>query len=125
MIDSTWVRVMSALDTGLASLIIVIVALTGGNARAQGLDEGKSGAKLFTAVCADCHHSPRGLAKGRFSWTLSYFLQQHYTSGAASAQALTAYLQSVDAPPAKPHPGRPAASASLPPLRPPAPVPGH
>jgi mono/diheme cytochrome c family protein len=125
MIDSTWVRVMSALDTGLASLIIVIVALTGGNARAQGLDEGKSGAKLFTAVCADCHRSPRGLAKGRFSWTLSYFLQQHYTSGAASAQALTAYLQSVDAPPAKPQPGRPAASASLPPLRPPAPVPGH
>jgi mono/diheme cytochrome c family protein len=125
MIDSTWVRVMSALDTGLASLIIVIVALTGGHARAQSLDEGKSGAKLFTAVCADCHRSPRGLAKGRFSWTLSYFLRQHYTSSAASAQALTAYLQSVDAPPAKPHPGRPATSASLPPLRPPAPVPGH
>ena len=122
-IDSTWVRIMSAVDTGLASLIIVIVALTGSHARAQALDDGKSGAKLFAAVCADCHRSPRGLAKDRFSWTLSYFLQQHYTSGAASAQALTAYLQSVDAPRAKPQPRLPVASASMPPLRPPAPVP--
>jgi len=109
----------------LALLVVVIAALTGGPARAQGLDEGKSGAQLFSAVCADCHRSARGLAKDRFSWTLSYFLQQHYTTGAASAQALTAYLQSVDAPRAKPQSRLPAASASMPPLRPPAPVPAR
>ena len=32
---------------------------------------------------------------------LSYYLRQHYTSSAQSAQVLTAYLQSVDTPPAK------------------------
>jgi hypothetical protein len=123
MIDSTWVRVMSAVGRRLPSLIIVIVTLTGGPVRAQGLDKG--GAKLFTATCADCHRSPRGLAKDKFRWTLSYFLQQHYTSGAASAQELTAYLQSVDAPRAKPQPRLPAASAPTPSLRPPAPVPAR
>jgi hypothetical protein len=61
-------------------------------------------AKLFATTCMDCHRSPRGLAKDRFSWTLSYFFQQHYTSSPTSAHALTAYLQSVDAPRAKPQP---------------------
>jgi hypothetical protein len=71
-----------------------------------------------------------GLARDRFSWTLSHFLQQHYTSSPASAQALTAYLQSVDAPRAKPQSAArksrsPATSASAPSLRPPAPVPAR
>jgi mono/diheme cytochrome c family protein len=125
------VRAMSVVGWGLPS-VIIILALTGGPARAQaqGLDEGKSGAKLFTTICVDCHRSPRGLAKDRFSWTLSYFLRQHYTSSSASAEALTAYLQSVDAPRAKPTPAArksqpPATSASEPSLRPPAPVPAH
>jgi hypothetical protein len=48
-----------------------------------------------------CHKSARGLAKGRFSFTLSYYLRSHYTSSAESASVLTAYLQSVDTPPAK------------------------
>ncbi len=81
--------------------LIIIVALISAAAWAQDLDRGKSGAKLFAANCANCHHSPRGLAKGRFSWTLSYFLRQHYTSGSVSAQELAAYLQSVDLPRAK------------------------
>jgi hypothetical protein len=113
---------------GFPSLIIIL-APTGGpiRAQAQGLDEGKSGAKLFTTICVDCHHSPRGLAKDRFSWTLSYFLRQHYTSSTASADALTAYLQAVDAPHAKPTPAArklqpTAAGASEPPPRPQAPV---
>jgi mono/diheme cytochrome c family protein len=117
-------RIMSVVGSRLLSLNI---ALTGGIARAQDLDEGKSGAQLFAAHCAACHRSPRGLAKDRFSWTLSYFLRQHYTSSSASAQALTAYLQSVDAPRGKPPPARksmpPATSGPAPPLRPPAPVP--
>jgi len=116
---------MSALGWSWPSLIIFIVALTAAPARAQGLDEGKSGATLFAATCADCHRSPRGLAKGSFSWTLSNFLQQHYTSSPTSAQVLTAYLQSVDAPRTRPQPRLPAASASTSALRPPAPIPAH
>ena len=87
-------------------------------------------AKLFATTCADCHRSARGLAKGRFSITLWYYLQQHYTSSSATARALTAYLQSVDTPPrsktgkSPPRPTKSAAtSASA--LRPPAPVPGR
>jgi mono/diheme cytochrome c family protein len=112
-------------------LPIIILAMTG-TASAQNIDQGKSGAELFAAHCAECHRSPRGLVKHRFSWTLSYFLQQHYTSSRASAQALTAYLQSVDVARAKPptHSRQsqsfpPAMSASEPSLRPPAPVPNR
>lgn len=72
------------------------------NARAQeNLDQGQSGPKLFAASCAQCHKSARGLAKGRISFTLSYYLRSHYTSSAQTASVLTAYLQSVDTPPAK------------------------
>jgi mono/diheme cytochrome c family protein len=109
---------------------IIIGALTVGPARAQDLDQDKSGAKLFATTCADCHRSPRGLVKDRFSWTLSSFLQQHYTSNPASAHALTTYLQSVDAPRTKPQPTArtsllPGTSGSELPLRPPAPVPAR
>jgi mono/diheme cytochrome c family protein len=80
------------------ALFIIVSVLTSGLARAQDLDRGKSGAQLFAASCADCHHSPRGLARDRFSWTLKYFLQQHYTTGPAMAQTLAAYLESMDVP---------------------------
>jgi mono/diheme cytochrome c family protein len=89
---------------GLPSLIVaiaitvIIAAMTVAPAPAQNLDQDKSGAKLFAATCADCHKSARGLAKGRMSFTLSYYLRQHYTSSTSSAAALTAYLQSVDTP---------------------------
>jgi hypothetical protein len=113
----------------LITVIIIIGTLMGGPARAQNLDQDKSGAKLFADTCAKCHRSPRGLAKDRFSWTLSYFLQQHYTSSTASARALTAYLQSVDAPRAKPQraarKSQPMSRGASAPLRPPAPVPGR
>jgi mono/diheme cytochrome c family protein len=118
---------MSALGRKLRSLIIVM-ALTGGTAQAQqDLDRGKSGAQLFRDNCANCHRSPRGLVKDRFSWTLSSFLQQHYASSSASAQALTAYLQSVDPPRARPQRAartpRPMSTDAWAPPRPPAPVP--
>jgi len=120
------------------------VALTPMTARAENIDQDKdkSGPKLFAATCAECHRSARGLAKGRLSIMLQYYLKQHYTSSSATAQTLTAYLQSVDTPPrskpaGKPQPGksqplatRSAASTtatttglSVP--RPPAPVPGR
>jgi mono/diheme cytochrome c family protein len=71
-------------------------------ARAQeNLDRNQSGPKLFAASCVLCHKSARGLAKGRISFTLSYYLRSHYTSSSESASVLTAYLQSVDTPPAK------------------------
>jgi mono/diheme cytochrome c family protein len=94
------VRVMSPMFRVLAFAGALVVAAT--DARAQeNLDQGQSGAKLFAASCVTCHRSARGLAKGRMSFTLSYYLRQHYTSSAASAQTLTAYLQSVDTPPGK------------------------
>jgi hypothetical protein len=113
-----------------------IVVLANATARAENLDQGKSGAKLFADTCVTCHHSARGLAKGRFNVTLYPFLQQHYASNGSSAWALTSYLESLDDAPrgrsraASAKPGSsPAAATSAPQssLRPPAPVPqrGH
>jgi mono/diheme cytochrome c family protein len=80
---------------------LFVLSLAGAKARAQeNLDQNKSGPMLFAASCVTCHKSARGLAKGRMSFTLSSYLRQHYTSSATSAQILTAYLQSVDTPPA-------------------------
>jgi mono/diheme cytochrome c family protein len=90
---------MSAIAHALA-LLIVFVTVTSATSQ-ENLDRDKSGAKLFAATCQECHKSARGLAKGRISFTLSYYLRQHYTSSAASASVLTAYLQSLDTPPAK------------------------
>jgi mono/diheme cytochrome c family protein len=97
---------MSAFERGLVSLSLVgLLMLPGmGAASAQDLDQNKSATRLFASNCVACHHSARGLAKGRISWSLSAYLQQHYTSSPESAQALAAYLQSVDTPRAKPRP---------------------
>jgi mono/diheme cytochrome c family protein len=102
--------------------IVIVATLTSEPLRAENLDQGKSGATLFTTTCASCHSSPRGLAKNRYSWTLSSFLRLHYTSNAGSAQVLTAYLQSVDAPRGKTQPRPPVRNAPVPLLRPPAPL---
>ncbi|MBR1086610.1 hypothetical protein JQ621_03885 [Bradyrhizobium manausense] len=100
------------------------VVLTAPLASAQNLDAGKSPEKLFADGCSTCHRSPRGLAKGRMSLTLSWFLQDHYSAGPDTAKALAAYLQSVDTPPpaapAKPGPKSSAKSAKSKP-RPPKP----
>ena len=95
---------MSAIGYLLAFSAVFDVAMSGmtADARAQeNLDRDKTRPKLFTASCVQCHKSARGLAKGRMSFTLSYYLRQHYTSSSALAGTLTAYLQSVDTPPAK------------------------
>ena len=119
-----WVRVTSASGARFLSFIVIVIVatLTSEPVRAENLDQGKSGATLFTTTCASCHRSPRGLAKNRYSWTLSSFLRLHYTSNAGSAQLLTAYLQSVDAPRGKTQPRPPVRSAAAPLLRPPAPL---
>ena len=119
-----------ALALLIAMVISAIVISPQANAQVQNLDQDKTAAKLFATTCVNCHRSARGLAKGRFSITLWYYLQQHYTSSSATARTLTAYLQSVDTPPrsktrkSPPQPTKSAAtSASA--VRPPAPVPGR
>jgi len=96
----------------------------------ENLDAGKAAPKLFAESCAACHRSARGLAKGRFSFTLYLYLQKHYASNSSSAWALTSYLESVDAP--KRGPTRAAAAApapstwsARPSLRPPASIPNR
>lgn len=82
--------------------------LTAPLASAQNLDAGKTPDKLFADDCTACHRSPRGLAKGRMSLTLSWFLKDHYSTSSDTAKALAAYLVSVDTPP----PGAPAKSGA-------------
>jgi mono/diheme cytochrome c family protein len=125
-------RGMFALGLSIGVAVTVCAA-----ARAENLDEGKSGPKLFADTCAACHHNARGLAKGRFSVTLFLYLQQHYASNSSSAWALTSYLESLDDAPrsrsraatkkpvsstaaAKPEPSTWTPQSSL---RPPAPIP--
>lgn len=79
--------------------LAVVAALAATVASAQNLDAGKPAAKLFADGCVTCHRSPRGLAKGRFSLTLTWFLRDHYATSSDSAKALAAYLESVDGPP--------------------------
>lgn len=88
---------------------------------AQNLDAGKSPEKLFADGCATCHRSPRGLAKGRYTLTLSWFLQDHYSAGPDTAKALAAYLVSVDTPPPGP-PVKPGSKSPKSKPRPPKPA---
>ncbi len=67
-------------------------------ARAENLDQGKSGQKLFADTCATCHKSAKGLTK-RGYLTLYFFLKDHYVSDSTSAWALTSYLESVEGAP--------------------------
>ena len=109
----------------IAPLIIVVAAvLTATVASAQNLDAGKSVEKLFVDGCATCHRSPRGLAKGRFSLTLSWFLKDHYATSPEMAKALAAYLESVDTPPAR-IAAKPAAKSARSSPRPPRSVQDH
>jgi hypothetical protein len=112
------------------ALALLVAVMISSEASAQDLDQDKTAAKLFAASCADCHRSARGLAKGRFSITLWYYLQQHYTSSSATARTLTAYLQSLDTPPRSksgksPPQATKSEATSTSGLRPPAPVPGR
>jgi hypothetical protein len=111
----------------LGGVMILCIAA----ARAENLDEGKTGPRLFADSCAACHHGARGLTKGRFRLSLYLFLQQHYASNSSSAWELASYLESVDdTPRGRAHGGAPKhattlASKSGSALRPPAPIPQH
>jgi hypothetical protein len=116
-------RLISLQELRRGLLVLVAMAvLSGAAAHAQNLDQGKPAAKLFADSCTACHHSARGLAKGRFSLTLFLFLQKHYASNSSSAWTLTSYLESLDTPrrrpsraaTAKPQPAANSASGSSP-----------
>jgi hypothetical protein len=70
----------------------------GSAARAEDLDAGKSGARLFTSNCTACHRSPKGLVKRTSPRLLADFMQLHYTASRASAIELAGYLTTVDPP---------------------------
>ncbi len=62
-------------------------------ARAQvNIDQGKPPAVIYANDCATCHKTPRGLAVGKSSATLSSFLREHYTASTEQASALAAYV---------------------------------
>jgi hypothetical protein len=63
--------------------------------RAQtNIDQGKTPAEVFNNTCATCHKSPRGLANGQNSLTLTSFLREHYTASRDQASSLAAYVLS-------------------------------
>jgi mono/diheme cytochrome c family protein len=117
-----------AISRGCILLVLGVAALLiEAPARAQNLDEGKSGARLFADTCVTCHQRAKGLTKGRFRLSLYLFLQQHYASNSSAAWELASYLESVD------EGGRPRLATATRPrhghgfaggaLRPPAPIP--
>jgi len=76
-----------ALIAGLAPALLPVAA------RAQvNIDAGKSSAEIYASDCATCHKTPRGLAVGKNSLTLSSFLREHYTASRDQASALAAYV---------------------------------
>jgi mono/diheme cytochrome c family protein len=89
-----------------AALSVVSLAPAG----AQNLDAGKSGAQIFSQVCASCHRSPRALRGASAS-----FLREHYTTGAGMAAAVATYLSSAGRDPG-------AAESPAQSRRPPAPI---
>jgi mono/diheme cytochrome c family protein len=105
-------------------ILAAATGLTATVATAQNLDAGKSPDKLFADGCTACHRSPRGLAKGRMSLTLSWFLTDHYATSSDTAKALAAYLQSVDEPTPR-DAAKPGAKPSKTAPRPPTPAQNH
>jgi hypothetical protein len=83
-------------------------------AQAQNLDQGKNAQRLFADTCSACHRSPRGLAKGRYRFTLMMFLKEHYSTSSNTASELADYLASVDVPQGPP----PRTGAKKPPRKP-------
>jgi hypothetical protein len=89
----------------VAPAIGLLVGLAPVLAQAQtNIDQGKSPAEIFSADCATCHKSARGLANGRGSLSLASFLAEHYTSSRDQAASLAAYVMGAGG-------GEPAAAA--------------
>jgi len=69
-----------------------MVVFASAPASAQDFTAGKTPAQLFSSDCAECHHSPNGLGRGRDVRTLAGFLRQHYTTKSQTASALAVYV---------------------------------
>jgi hypothetical protein len=142
-IDCAWVvkarndgagQLVRRILSGRLWLALGLLAVACAGARAENLDQGKSGQKLFADTCQTCHKSAKGLTK-RGYLTLYFFLKDHYVSDSTSAWALTSYLESLeDTPRGRPKKGaEKAAAAPTPqvnwtsgaPPRPPSGVPKH
>jgi len=87
---------------GMTSLAVAVISVESTRAQTN-IDQGKPASELFANYCAVCHKSTRGLANGRNSLTLSFFLREHYAASAQQAAALAAYVISAGGTaPAKP-----------------------
>lgn len=86
---------MSVIRPGLALTIVVMSAVLAPSTRAQNtINEGRSPAQIFGAVCANCHASPRGLGRQVGAAQLPDYLRQHYTTSREQAAALAGYVAS-------------------------------
>src|SRR5260370_23497523 len=84
---------MSVFRVGLLLFFVsVVIVLAYDPARAENLETGKSGPRLFSSNCSMCHSSPRVLTKRMNNWALTDFLQKHYTATQTAAHELSAYL---------------------------------
>jgi len=84
---------MSVFRVGWLLFFVSAVIILGHNlARAENLEAGKSGPKLFSSNCSMCHSSPRVVTKRMSSWALTDFLENHYTASQTAAHELAAYL---------------------------------
>ena len=80
---------MAASSAGCAGVVAILPFA----ARAQvNIDAGKTAAEIYASDCATCHKTPRGLAAGKNSLTLTIFLREHYTASGDQAKALAAYV---------------------------------
>src|SRR5437870_982295 len=87
---------MRIFRVGLLLFSVILAQILAHNlARAENLEAGKSGPKLFSSNCSMCHSGPRVLAKRINNWALTDFLQNHYTASQTAANELAAYLLAV------------------------------
>lgn len=78
----------------LAAVVLCIGTFETQPVAAQNLEAGKTPSQLFTATCALCHKSARGLLKTVAPGSLPGFLRQHYTTSQEMASAMSAYVLS-------------------------------
>jgi hypothetical protein len=90
-----WQLVRGILSRRVWLVLGLVAVLACAGARAENLDQGKSGQKLFADTCVSCHKSAKGLTK-RGYLALYFFLKDHYVTDSTSAWALTSYLESVE-----------------------------
>jgi len=89
----------------LAAILGLAAIADSSGARAEDLDAGKSGARLFTSNCTICHRTPKGLGRRTGPALLANFMQLHYTANSASAAELAVYLTAVNPPTGVRRPG--------------------